>query len=167
MTRRRTPDPAIPRPSATTLLLLVAALAPLLLAACGGGDRTNDNADPGQSYTVRGEVVALPGGGGPTDHLRIRHESIPSFVGFDGNVVGMASMTMPFPTADDVDLSGLAPGDKIEFTLVVRWEGSPGYQITEIHKLPPDTVLDFDRSGEQDAELPGEKEVEGSTPTPP
>ena len=85
----------------------------LASAACRGGvDEAppKDDEGPGQSYTVRGEVVAVPGGGGPTDQLRIRHEPIPDFVGFDGDVVGMSSMTMPFPTADSVDLAVAGAG---------------------------------------------------------
>ena len=144
MARRRAPREPL-RSS-----ILAAALAALLLAsvACGGGtSRQSREATEGpvQSYTVRGEVVAVPGGGGPTDQLRIRHEAIPDFVGIDGDVVGMSSMTMPFPTADSVDVASLAPGDKVELTLEVRWQGSPPYQISQLHKLPPDTQLDFEQ----------------------
>ncbi len=123
---------------------LLASILPLSLACRGGAEHSAAEGDA-QTYTVRGEVVAVPGGGGPTDQLRIRHEAVPDFVGIDGDVVGMASMTMPFPTADGVDVASLAPGDKVEFTLEVRWEGTPGYRISALHKLPPDTELELDK----------------------
>jgi len=138
---------------------LVVALASVLLAglACGGTAREDEG--PVQAYTVRGEVVAVPGGGGPTDQLRIHHEAVPDFIGIDGDVVGMAPMTMPFPTADSVDVASLAPGDKVEFTFEVRWGGSPAYQISKLHKLPPDTQLTFRKvdteSGHDDPEHSG------------
>lgn len=149
--------------------LLPAALVALLAAtACApggdGGDSPSEEPAPGQAYTVRGEVTATPGEGDLTENqVRIHHEAIPGFVGYDGEVVGMASMTMPFPAADTVELGELAVGDKIEFTFEVNWDDSPGYRITAIRKLPPETELDFGRK----EELPGEKGVAETEPTPP
>lgn len=136
------------RGTALAITLLAGSL--LASAACRG-DKTDDaDQGPVQSYTVRGEVVAVPGGGGPNDQLRIHHEAVPDFVGIDGDVVGMSPMTMPFPTADTVDVAALAPGDKVEFTFEVRWQGSPGYRISQVRKLPPDTQLDFSKGGKMD-----------------
>jgi len=145
------------------------ALAAVLLAslACGGRSEPADQG-PVQSYTVRGEVVAVPGGGGPTDQLRIHHEAVPDFVGIDGDVVGMSAMTMPFPTADSVDVASLAPGDKVEFTLDVRWEGTPGYQISQLRKLPPDTQLELNKvDSDHDDMGSGDMEHSGGEPDDP
>lgn len=151
-----------------TTLLSIALSALLAASACApsGGARDEPREDSGadQAYTVRGEVTATPGQSGLTeDQLRIHHEAIPGFVGYDGEVVGMASMTMPFPAAETVDLGQLAVGDKIEFTFEVNWDDSPGYRITNIRKLPAETELDFGRR----EELPGEKGVAETEPTPP
>lgn len=145
------------RPHPTLLpALLVAAL-----LGCGGDERAPAEEEPAtppdQSYSVRGEVVALPDARRPDDRqLRVRHESIPDFVGFEGEVVGMASMSMPFPLAADVDLEGVEPGDPVEMTFEVRWEGSPPIRIVELRELPPGTELDF----ETEEPMPGEDEVE-------
>ncbi|HEX6200701.1 MAG TPA: copper-binding protein [Thermoanaerobaculia bacterium] len=145
------------RPHPTLLpALLVAAL-----LGCGGGERVPaEDAvtdPPDQTYSVRGEVVALPDERRPDDRqLRVRHESIPDFVGFEGEVVGMASMSMPFPLATAVDLEGVEPGDPVEMTFEVRWEGTPPIRIVELEELPPGTELDF----ESEEPMPGEDEVE-------
>jgi len=145
-------------------IALSALLATLACAPSGGDDGAQEDSGADQAYTVRGEVTATPGQNGLTeDQIRIHHEAVPGFVGYDGEVVGMASMTMPFPAADSIDLGELAVGDKIEFTFEVNWDASPGYRITRIKKLPPDTELDFGRR----EELPGEKGVAETEPTPP
>lgn len=138
------------------------------LAACGGGEPAAPEAEeasgpPDQTYTVRGEVVALPDRErGVERQLRVRHETIPDFVGFEGEVVGMASMVMPFPVAAGVDLEGIEAGDPVEMTFEVRWEGSPPLRVVELRPLPEGTELDFETEGP----LPGEGEVaeEGSQP---
>lgn len=153
------------KPHPTFLCLL----AVLLLGACGGGEPAETGEDEAagpadQSYTVRGEVVAPPDRERRgVRQLRVRHEAIPDFVGFDGEVVGMASMTMPFPVAPDVSLEGVEPGDPVELTFEVRWEGSPPLRIVGLRKLPPGTALDF----ETEEPLPGEGEVENEGSKPP
>jgi hypothetical protein len=90
---------------------------------------------------VRGEVTRLPSAAEPA--LFVRHEAIPGFVDMDGEVVAMESMTMPFPLAAGVALAGIAPGDRVRFTLEVEWEGDPPYRITRVEKLAAGTVLDL------------------------
>ena len=142
--------------------LLTALLVASVLGACGGdrpapAEEEEPATPPDQSYSVRGEVVALPDERRPDDRqLRVRHEAIPDFVGFDGEVVGMASMSMPFPLAAKVDLEGVEPGDPVEMTFEVRWEGTPPIRIVDLEELPPGTALDF----ETQEPLPGEGEVE-------
>lgn len=124
-------------------------LALLLLAAshaaCSGDPREADGEGeaPGvvQRYEVRGEVTRLPSAG--VDALSVRHEAMPGFVGIDGEVVGMESMTMPFPVGEGVELDGVEVGDKVGFTLEVEWEGDPPYRITRVEELGADTVLDL------------------------
>lgn len=160
----RNPFPGPAPGTAFVVALLVAGL----LAACGGGEPAAPEAEepsgpPDQTYTVRGEVVALPDlERGAERQLRVRHEAIPDFVGFEGEVVGMASMVMPFPVAAGVDLEGLEAGDPVEMTFEVRWEGSPPLQVVELRRLPEGTELDF---GNEEP-LPGEGEVseDGSQP---
>lgn len=94
-----------------------------------------------RSYTVRGEVKELPDPEDPLSGLYIRHEAIDGFVGMDGEVQGMDSMTMPFPAAEDLTFEGIEPGNKIEFTLEVNYDADPVFQVTEMFKLPDDTEL--------------------------
>lgn len=154
--------------SRLTISLLGVGLAGAFLA-CGepaAVERDEAVSPPDQTYTVRGEVVALPDPRRKDDRqLRVRHESIPGFVGFEGEVVGMASMAMPFPLAADVDLDGVEPGDPVEMTFEVRWEGSPPLRIVALRELPPGTELDF----ESEEPLPGEEDVavEGGGSQPP
>ncbi len=117
------------------LLLALAACAPQRAAPSAGGDA--------RIYEVRGEVVRLPDPAEPMSDLALRHEAIDRFVGMDGEVVGMDSMTMPFPVAPDVPLAGIAVGDKVRFTLRVDWDEEPFYQITRLEKLPAETQLHF------------------------
>lgn len=138
----------------------------VLAAGCGAPEPATEDPPtdpPDQTYTVRGEVRGLPRKGDDPRQIRIRHEPVPDFVGFEGDVVGMASMTMPFPLADSVDLDDVEEGDKVEMTFEVRWEGSPPLQVVELHELPADTELDFE-SGEA---MPGEGAVEGAGSGPP
>ncbi len=114
---------------------------PLLAAlACQrASDARPAAAVAGQRYTVRAEVVALPPR--PGDPLMLRHEPIPDFVDRSGAVVGMRAMVMPFPVSAEVPLAGLAPGDKIRFTLSVDW-AQGRYLVERIERLPPETALE-------------------------
>lgn len=119
-------------------LLLLSLVAP----ACSRGVQPGDPETPAvQSYEVRGEVTRLPSAAEPA--LYVRHEAVPGFVDMDGEVVGMDSMTMPFPLAEGVALEGIAPGDRVRFTLEVEWEGDPPYRITRIEELAAGTELDL------------------------
>jgi Copper binding periplasmic protein CusF len=94
-------------------------------------------------YTVRGVVERLPQAGGPDSGLYIHHAAIPNFRDGHGRVVGMMSMTMPFPVAAGVSLAGIAPGDAVEFTFAVEWKHPTGYEVIRIRKLPAGTAVDF------------------------
>jgi Cu/Ag efflux protein CusF len=146
-----------PRPALATIVLGLA----LGAAGCGGSGSTGAKEagpaePPDQTYTLRGEVAGLPRKSDGLRQIRVHHEPLPDFVGFEGDVVGMASMTMPFPLADSVDLDDVEEGDKVEMTFEVRWEGSPPIRIVELQELPSGTELDFD----SEEPLPGENEVE-------
>ncbi len=114
-----------------------------VLAAVVGSCGREAPPPPADVYTVRGVVERLPQAGGPDSALYIHHAAIPSFRDEHGEVVGMMSMTMPFPVAAGVSLAGIAPGDAVEFTFTVAWKQPAGYQVSRIEKLPPGTVVDF------------------------
>ncbi|QDU72202.1 copper-binding protein [Mucisphaera calidilacus] len=120
--------------SFSTTLLLATSL--LTLAACEEQTPQGET----QVYTVRGEVVSLPS---PANaNMSIMHEAIPTFVDKKGEVVGMETMTMPFPVASDVSLEGIEPGDPVEFVFVMDWNKG-GYELTSIIELPAETELDL------------------------
>lgn len=104
------------------------------------------------TYTVRGEVVSLPGIEG--DALKLHHERIPTFANKDGKVgkdsqgkPGMKPMVMPFGKASSVSYEGLKIGDKVGVTFEVNWSAERPDQrivITKVEKLAADTTLDFE-----------------------
>lgn len=164
---------------ALLLLLLTAGLV-FVLGACADGEPPADEspaasaesepeeAEPevseaveAETYTVRGEIVDLPDPEDPTSGFFVYHEAIDEFRGIDGEVVGMSSMTMPFPLADDVDLEGLGRGDKVEFDLYVDWDGDPATLVTRVEKLPADTILEF-----RGAEPPEPQDADEASGTP-
>lgn len=117
-------------------------------------DQVTHQGEPDAVYEVRGEIDRLPSS---TGDLMIHHESIPTFTDKNSVVVGMNSMTMPFPElGPGVTLDGLAPGDKIAFTMAVWWSPPQGWAITAIDKLPADTELDFTTPGVPTPEHPSE-----------
>jgi Cu/Ag efflux protein CusF len=97
---------------------------------------------PDQTYTVRGRIAALPDPNAKAAFLEIHHETIPDFKDRDGKPIGMAEMSMPFPTiASGVSLAGLKPGDPIEFVMEIRWAEIPPHTLASIRRLPADTTL--------------------------
>jgi len=96
------------------------------------------------TYEVRGVVRQIRQPGDGKTQLSVLHEAIPDFVGINGDVVGMKSMTMPFTVADSVDLTGIEPGSRVRFEPSVDWDRTePGLIITIAH-LPDDAVLSFE-----------------------
>lgn len=79
------------------------------LAGCGPSDK---------HYTLIGRVVSkVPA----TRTIVVDHNEIPHF---------MAAMTMPYPVADGVDLSGIEPGDRIRADIDVKPDGQ--YSLARI-----------------------------------
>ena len=117
----------------------LAVIASVVFGGCGGKTPPS----PPDVYIVRGLVERLPQVDGPDKALYVHHAAIPGFRDEHGKVVGMMSMTMPFPVAPGVSLEGIAPGHPVQFTLAVAWKGHPGYRIIKIRKLPAGTVIDF------------------------
>ena len=115
----------------------------LLCALAPACSKTPPAPQPEHVYTVRGQVVAVPDSSRPKSTLQIRHEPIPGYINQKGEQTGMGSMTMPFPTVPGLDVSGLAPGDAVEFTWEVRWTPPPFARVSRIAKLPPGTALNF------------------------
>ena len=119
---------------------LAAAIASALLVALGcRGDRAPAAAGEARRYTVRGEVVRLPGS---DREMLIRHEAIPDFVDHQGKTVGMDSMTMPFPVDPSVSLAGIEAGDKVRFRFRMDWAKN-AYAVESIEELPASTPLEI------------------------
>ena len=91
-------------------------------------------AAPAKTYTVNGRIEQLPDPAVKGSMLTVHHEDIPGFVSREGKVVGMNSMSMPFPPAPGVSLEGLTVGDEVELTFEVRWDRIPIQQATAIRK---------------------------------
>ena len=80
-----------------------------VLCSCSKSDR---------HYDFKGRVVSKV----PETHtLVVDHENIPGF---------MAAMTMPYPVAANVDLSGVETGDQIAARVVVNKDGD--YELTKV-----------------------------------
>ena len=127
------------------------ALAALSLAC--GPKRGAAPAPPDATYTLRGEIVRLPAAAG--GELSFHHEAVPGFRDAQGRVVGMASMTMPFATAPELDLSDLAVGDRVELDFEVRWNGRGApLRVVRIVRLAPGTRLGFDPPAQSGGETP-------------
>ena len=92
-----------------------------------------------QTYTFRAIVTGLPTA---KQALRLHHEAIPTFVGEDGNVIGMEEMEMEFPfLGPGAKLDGIAINDPIEVTMEMRWKSKPRYLLTSIRGLPAGTSI--------------------------
>lgn len=117
-------------------------LGALALAGCGGeGGDARQGPPPDASYEVQGIVQRLPAE--PDNSLYVRHEAIDDFRDAQGEVVGMDSMTMPFPVAEGVSLEGIEPGDAVAFTFEIRWHTQPRFQVTKVRELPAGTEIEF------------------------
>lgn len=82
---------------------LIPACCVLLVATVDAGCGTGDGA---RRFAVTGLVVAAPEGA----TLHVAHDDIPGF---------MPAMTMPFLAMSPADIDGIAPGDRVSFTLRV------------------------------------------------
>ena len=133
------------RRRAFPVTLLVALL--LVAVACGpAAAPPKPGAD--QSYQVRGEIARLPEAGAPSPEIWIRHEAIPDFATEEGQKVGMDAMTMPFALDPALSLQGFATGDKVGFTLEVRWaDRAAPARVVRLEKLPAETELVFGPPG--------------------
>ncbi len=133
--------------SARTICHLAATF---LLFAFSGCDQKP--AEPPDIYHVRAQVRRVPvpdidavpdARSNKTGEIYVRHEAIPGFKDADGRIVGMDSMSMPFPLADVSLVAGIEAGDKIEMELEVSWHGGNPLKVTAIERLPARTRLDF------------------------
>lgn len=118
-----------------------------LLLGCRGGSteaapkevETQATRAADQTYQVRGLLVSIDAERSKVD---IQHEEIADFKDGTGKVVGMSKMTMPFHVAPAVELASFTTGDKVAFTLEVRWETKRELLIPQMNKLAADTELD-------------------------
>lgn len=114
--------------------LVTAPLLVLLAAACGA---PAPPAAGEHTYTVAAEVIRISTPDAPRREIVLQHEAIPDFLDADGKKVGMEAMTMPFPVATGIDLGAFQPDDRVSATFVVRFQGSPPYEITKLEKISP------------------------------
>lgn len=122
----------------------------VLLASCTGCSpdpttKREAEAPVVQTYHVDGILTQLPSA--PGRELMIRHVAIEDFVSASGDTVGMNSMTMGFPVADEALLDGFAAGDSVRFVFEVRWGGEKPLRLTALEHLPPGTDLEFGKVG--------------------
>jgi len=119
-------------------------LAALTVAATltGCGSQPSTELQPARTYTLRGMVRELPESDVP-EWISVHHEAIPDFVGLTGEPEPMAAMTMTFTVDPDLPLEGITVGQKVEFDLVVDWDGSPPALVTRLAPLPAETELRF------------------------
>lgn len=129
---------------------------PLLVACSSDAPSSAEANTPPDVYSTRGVVRALPHPEKPGSELQIRHEELADFKSIDGEVVGMKSMTMPFPI-DPSMLQGVEVGDRVSFDFEVRWTGSPPMRVTRLEVLPPETRLAFEATEEPVLEAPVER----------
>jgi hypothetical protein len=106
-------------------------------------------------------VVEVPRGAG--GDLSVHHEPVPGFRDRGGKPAPMDSMSMPFAVASEVTLAGVAPGDTVEMTFEVRWQGDPTLRVVRLAELPADTTLAL---GGPTLELVAPLGSTTSTPTP-
>jgi Cu/Ag efflux protein CusF len=104
----------------------------LFVLSCRG----NPPALPEHRYTVAAEIIRVSAPDSPRREVVLQHEAVPEFVDIDGKKVGMEAMTMPFPVAPGVDLSAFQASDAVRATFVVRFHGSPAYEVIQLEKNP-------------------------------
>lgn len=116
----------------------------LALAACSSPQAPH-------TYTLQGQVLAVA-----PDHEQatIKHEEIKGF---------MAAMTMSYKMKDPQQLSGIAPGDLINATLVVETNGAFVTDVKKVGEAPLEQVATATPSASSGFELlkPGEPVPDG------
>lgn len=76
------------------------------------------------------------------DRVEIHHERIQAIRNFEGALVPMESMTMPFYRTG-VSLSGIDVGDVVELEFSVHYDADPTLRLARITELPADTALEL------------------------
>ncbi len=130
----------------------------MLLALAVGCQR--EPAAPPETYRVRAQVWQVPAPDADRGEIYVRHEAIPGFKNEDGEIVGMESMSMPFPLADVALAAGVAVGDRIEMEFEVDWHGGNPLRVTAIDKLPEDARLAFEAPPPEAATPPATEDGE-------
>lgn len=139
-------------PLTRPLRWLVTGFVMMTIVACADSHQNNANNESPDSvntvrYTVRGRIQALPDENKPTSQFLVHHEPVPSFMR-EGTVVGMKSMTMPFPVAKSLSLDGFFVDDIIELTFEIQLDPETSrtlqYEAISVTRLSPETALVFD-----------------------
>lgn len=95
----------------------------------------------GDRYEVRAVLVRFVPDPQTPKSLDLLHEAVPDFKDDQGRVSRMDPMMMPFAPAPGLDLTGLAPGDKVRVRFTVDWNRMPRMILTAVEKLDPATEL--------------------------
>ena len=131
------------------LLLVSATLVWGSLVGCAGESPTEVSSESVQ-YTVRGVVRDASQLSASPRKVRIEHEAIDDFVGIDGNVDGMMSMSMTMTVVDDASVpEGLSDGEKVLFTLDVDWQRTPTGLVVAVERLAAATELALETASEE------------------
>jgi hypothetical protein len=120
--------------------IILACLVCLTLAgtACDGDSPSGeDELGPVPTYTTRGVVLEVA-----EDALVLHHEAIDDYARPNGQITGMDAMVMRFRLEPGIGSDEGGVGDKLEFRFHAGPD-EPRFVITEVEKLPADTVLDF------------------------
>ncbi len=96
-------------------------------------------------YHLKGIIRSLPVPMQGPPSIMIKMQAVPNWIGINGKVTPMEAMTMPCQLAKTVSVADLAVGDKIAFTYKVNWT-QDRMLITDMKKLPPTTVINFNLS---------------------
>ena len=92
------------------------------------------------TYSVRGVVMQIS----PEENMVvIHHEAIRDFIGADGRIESMPAHQMEFPLAAGVSLEGVKLSQKVQIMFEVWWAPDPGYELTELRPLDPETPLEL------------------------
>ncbi len=109
--------------AAAALLILTGARGHAQHGPAAGAPQTTrpGGSDAAQAAVATGTVQKVDAAGRT---LGLAHGPIPA--------IGWPAMAMEFPVAPGVDLSGLAPGRQVEFTLAPRPGASGSYIVTRV-----------------------------------
>ena len=118
------------KPKIILSVLCILTLATVLSAVAFSRHNQSDSGPAGhlRTFQVHGQILAVDRAG---KKVRIAHEAIPDY---------MPAMTMPFPVKNGEILSGLSPGENVQFELDVTVNDS---WVSHIEKIAEDSPTEI------------------------